>query len=278
MPSPAVLSELRSQLAALALPGPVVAKGHVGLGIAALDAFLGSGLVRAALHEVGSQGTADLPAAMAFALGVAMRAARQRPILWVRQDAFDGESGHPHPAGLAELGFNPGRFLLVKAPDAAGVLRAAGEGVRCPALGALLIQPWGEPPILDLTASRRLALAAGASGVMTLMVRTANAGASAAHTRWLVASRPSHALEANAPGQPALTIRLVRHRGGLAEREWQVAWDRERGRFQAMPEPSILTAPKPKPHVPPLSRPVVSLPADGSPETGRHSAALRQAG
>jgi protein ImuA len=273
-----MLSELRSQLAALSLPDPVVAKGHVGLGIAALDASLGNGLARAALHEIDSQGTADLPAATAFALGMAMRAARGRPILWLRQDAFDGEAGHPHPSGLAELGFDPGRFLLVKALDAVSVLRAAGEGVRCPSLGALLIQPWGEPRIFDLTASRRLALAAGASGVMTLMVRTANAGASAANTRWLVASRPSNALEANAPGQPALTIRLVRHRGGLAEREWQVEWDRERQSFRSMPEPSLLISPKPKPHVPPLPRPVVSLPADGPTETGRHFAAPRKTG
>jgi protein ImuA len=280
MPASAVLSELRSKLAALAMPASALDKGHVGLGIAALDSVLMGGLARAALHEIGSQGMVDLPAATAFALAMAVRAAQGRPILWVRQDALDGESGHPHGSGLAELGLDPGRFLFMRVGDAAGVLRAAGEGARCAPLGAVVMQPYAGANVMTLTASRRLALVAEASGVMTLIVRTATAEASAARTRWLVTGRPSRALEGNAPGHPTFAIRLLRHRGGLSEREWHVEWDRERGSFQAMPEPSLVPRLKPKPHVPPvppLFRPVAAFPADGSAEAHGERVRLRQA-
>ncbi|QCK87584.1 hypothetical protein E8L99_18385 [Phreatobacter aquaticus] len=277
MSTSAALAELRSQLAALARPAPAMAKGHVELGIASLDAFLMGGLARAALHEICSQGTTDLPAATAFALAVAMRAAQERPVLWVRQDVLDGESGRPHPAGLAELGLDPDRFLLVTVPDAESVLRAAGEGTRCAPLGAVVMQPHAGENVITLTASRRLALATEASGVITLMVRTVRTGASAAQTRWLVSGKPSRPLEGNAPGYPAFMARLLRHRGGLGEREWHVEWDRERRSFRPMPEPSLVPRMKTEPDVPPLSHPMAALPADG-PVAADSGAAARRAG
>ena len=277
MPASTALADLRAQLAALAMPVSTAEKGHVGLGIAALDNCLGGGLARAALHEIGSRGMVDLAAATAFALGIASRAAERRPILWVRQDALDGETGRPHPSGLAELGLDPDRFLLMRAPDALGVLRAAAEGARCAPLGAVVMQPLTGSNVMTLTASRRLSLAAGASGVMILVVRTVSAEASTAQTRWLVASQPSRALEANAPGYPAFSIRLLRHRGGLTEREWQVEWDREGGSFRPMPEPSLLPRAKPNPHVPPLSRPLAAFPADGPSEAYGEPVRLRRA-
>jgi protein ImuA len=87
----------------------------------------------------------------------------------------------------------------VRAADAVTTLRAGSDGARCAALGAVLIEPFGTPRQLDLTASRRLSLAAQASGVFTLLVRAASATPSAAQTRWLVASRPSRALQGPFP-------------------------------------------------------------------------------
>src|SRR5690606_38663201 len=85
---------------------------------------------------------------------------------------------------------------------------------------------------------------------------------SAAQTRWRVGAQPSRALAANAPGRPAFAISLQRHRGGVAERQWCVEWNRDRTCFES---PGFgnhnlgyfagLAAP--------LSRPVVPLPADG---------------
>ncbi len=287
------LADLRRSLAEAGLRTAPVAKGRVSFGVAGLDEVLGGGLVRAALHEVYAPGTADLAAATGFAVGLALRAAGQRPILWVRQDYLDSETGALHPPGLSELGLDPGRVLLVRARDAEGVLRAGAEAARCGALGAALIEPWGDPRLFDLTATRRLSLAAEGSGVATLLLRaSASQSPSAARTRWLVGPLPSRALEANAPGDPAFKIRLLRHRGGLSECEWRVEWSRDRQCFAegsgfperpVLPEKPVRTWPSPD--VAPLSRPLVPLPANGQaaaekrvPAAGRAKAFSSEAG
>ncbi|WP_353187139.1 hypothetical protein, partial [Bosea sp. (in: a-proteobacteria)] len=274
-----VLSDLRRSLAEAALRAGPAAAGRVGLGAAEIDAALSGGLERAALHEVYAAGTAGLAAATGFALGLALRAARGeaqgeaqegaagsgRPILWVRQDFVDAETGRLHAPGLNELGLDPARLLLVRARDGEGVLRAGAEGARCPALGAVLIEPWGEPRAFDLTASRRLALAAEGSGVTTLLLRVAAAEMpSAARTRWQVRPLASRALEANAPGGPAFGLRLLRQRGGAAEREWRVEWNRDRCAFESRTpfDRSDRLLPR-RTDVPPLSRPLVPLSGDG---------------
>lgn len=284
--SPA-LSDLRRSLAEAALRSRPAAAGRVELGASELDAALSGGLARAALHEVYADGAADLAAATGFALGLALRAAQgeaARPILWVRQDFVDAETGRLHAPGLNELGLDPGRLLLVRARDAEGVLRAGAEGARCPALGAVLIEPWGEPRVFDLTASRRLALAAEGSGVTTLLLRVAAEEApSAARTRWRVRPLASRGLEANAPGNPAFALRLLRHRGGVrgdaAEREWRVEWNRDRCAFENRTafDRSDRLLPG-RTDVPPLSRPLVSLSGDGQAAAAGPDSGLRRAG
>jgi protein ImuA len=287
-----LLADLRGRLAEAALRSGPAHVGQVTFGLPALDDPLGGGISRAALHEVHAAGTADLAAATGFSVGLALRAARMRPILWVRQDVLDAETGQLNPPGLVELGFDPSRILLVRARDAQGVLRAGVEAARCAALGAVLIEPWGEPRLLDLTASRRLALAAEGSGVMTVLLRASRRqDASAARTRWQVASLPSRALEANAPGNPAFSLRLLRHRGGLSECEWRVEWSRDRQSFQersdfqersAFQEQSVFPAraasTETSPDAAPLSRSVVPFPADRPAAAGAQDSGFRQAG
>lgn len=291
-PDPASLTDLRRHLAEMALRGAPTAVGRVSFGAPALDAALNGGIARAALHEVYAPATADLAAATGFAVGLAIRAAQERPILWVRQDVVDAETGRLHPPGLTELGLDPARILLVRARDAEGVLRAGAEAARCPALGAVLIEPWGAPRRLDLTASRRLALAAEGSGATTLVLRAAVVPQpSAASTRWQVAALPSRALEANAPGAPAFSLRLLRHRGGLGECEWRVEWSRDRQSFQESPVQSDarnrqaaagrdepLRSPRASPDATPLSRFVVPFPADRPAAAGGPDPDIRRTG
>jgi protein ImuA len=279
------LAELRRALAEAALRTGPAAAGRIGLGVPALDAALGGGLAAAALHEIQAAGMADLAAATGFVLGLAARAAGRRAILWVRQDMLDGEAGRPHPPGLAELGLDPARLLMVRARDAQGVLRAGAEAARCAALGAVVIEPWGAPRLIDLTASRRLALAAEASGVTTLMLRNAaGQAASAARTRWRIEALPSRAREANAPGDPAFGIRLTRQRGGVGEGEWRVEWSRDRQSFQERPPGEWQSHPVPvhqvgsSPDVAPLSRLVVPFPADRPVAAAGADAGIRRAG
>ncbi len=279
------LSDLRRSLAEAALRSGPVAAGRIGLGVPGLDEVLNSGLARAALHEIYAAEVADLAAATGFALGLALRAGEDegeagRTILWARQDFVDAEAGRLHAPGLNELGLDPARLLLVRARDGEGVLRAGAEAARCPALGAVLIEPWGEPRPFDLTASRRLALAAEASGVPVLLLRVAAAEApSAARTRWQVRALASRALEANAPGAPAFALRLLRQRGGAAEREWRVEWDRDRHCFA---ERSLFDRPDKSAsrtdHVAPLSRPLVPLSGDGQIAADGRDPGFRRAG
>jgi len=233
VPLPAKALPFRQRLAALARPAAPVRQGAITFGLAELDGWLGGGLLRGALHEVFAAGQADVAAATGFAALLALRAARQRRILWVRQDFLDGPTGQLHPPGLAALGLNPALVILVRAGDVMGVLRAAGEAARCGGLGAVLVEPWGEAPQIDHTAGRRLSLAAAESGVPVLMLRVAaTPTASVAASRWSVEALPSRPLPANAPGPPAFTASLLRHRGGAAGATWHLEWDHDRHCFQ----------------------------------------------
>ncbi|TCK30439.1 protein ImuA [Ancylobacter aquaticus] len=237
-------------------------------------------LARGALHEVQAAASADMPAATGFALALALRAVRRggaegRPLLWVRQDMAEAEFGRLDAPGFAALGLDPARLILVRARDGAEVLRAAGDAVRCAGLGALLIEIWGTPKALDLTATRRLALRAATSGVTSFLLhRTAQPAPTAVATRWRVTPAASAPLAGDAPGGPSFHATLLRHRGGEGGRpveggDWILEWDHEACTFRDLD---------------PLSRAVVPVPAgrpDGAAaqEAGRGEVvALRRAG
>ncbi len=222
------LSVLRQRIARLD-PAPIVkANGIFALGADYVDQRLRGGLACAALHEVFAD-EADAGAAAAFALILALRGRTvAKPILWIREDRVERHSGALYGPGLVALGADPDRFIFVHAPDELGALRAAADSVKCGGLGAVVVEPYGKARALDLTASRRLALAAGTSGVLTLLLRVgAEPSPSAAQTRWQVSSAPSIPLEGNAPGAPAFDVTLLRHRAGIAGFNARLEWDRE---------------------------------------------------
>ena len=66
-------------------------------------------------------------------------------------------------------------------------LRTAADALACDAVGAVVLEVWGEARQLDLVASRKLTLAAQASGVTCLVLRVAAEPLpSTAETRWIV--------------------------------------------------------------------------------------------
>jgi protein ImuA len=209
----------------------IVPPSRFALGLEPLDASLGGGLARARLHEIWPMAAEDGPSATGFALMLALRASGGKgTIIWIGQE--HGRAAMLYPPGLAELGIDPGRILFVAAPDEKALLRAAGDVVRSPAAAVAVIAPAGPAPLLDLTASRRLTLFAERSGTTAILLRTVDPQTpSAAITRWRVAAMPSQALEANAPGQTAFRLDLLRQRGGGPSYGWQVEWDRDRARF-----------------------------------------------
>jgi protein ImuA len=243
------LAALRQKLATVTADPTVRPAEMFALGHEEIDGVLGGGLARARLHEIHAGAEADAASATGFALMLALRACPPgTPIFWVRQEAGARRLGPVYPPGLVELGANPDHIVFVLAPDEKAVLRAAADILRCPGVGAALIEPWGKAPLLDLTASRRLALAAEKSGVTALLLRGPAAPApSAATSRWEVRAAPSTLLEMDSPGAPAFEVELLRHRSGLSGLRWRMEWDRDRLSFRK----------------PPLSGAVVPLPAGG---------------
>ncbi len=191
----------------------------------------------ASLHEIYAVREGDGAAAGAFALGVVEHAAPKRSLLWVRHQLLEHEAGLPFPPGLAEWGFDLTRVILVRARDPAAALQAGLEGARTPGLGAVVIELWGAAKAYDLTASRRLALAAKASGVLVLIARTsATAQPSAAETRWRLSALSSRVpfpetLAVRAPGPPAFELVLIRARNGQEGITHHLEWNRDERRF-----------------------------------------------
>jgi protein ImuA len=221
------LAVLRAAMASQGLERPAIAPlGHAGA-----DACLEGGLARGALHEVFANEPGEEPAAAGFALALARRVLSQNKwLLWVRQDFCALESGEIYGAGLLELGLDPSRVLLLQAPDASGVLRAAGDALDCKGLGAVLIEPWGETRIFDLVASRRLGLMAARHGVTAILLRPGAVPApSAAETRWLVRAAPSP--PGDDWGAPLFDVTLARNRHGPLGR-WIMQWDQDDGIFR----------------------------------------------
>lgn len=139
----------------------------------------------------------------------------------------------PAGDGLALLGFDPARLTIVEAADELDLLRAGLESARCPGVELILLEAGGRFAGYDLTASRRLALAAEHSQTCVIVLRhDAEPRPSAARTRWTIASAPSVALEADAPGRPAIDVELLRRRGGRADRRWRLEWDVDYGMFR----------------------------------------------
>lgn len=256
------LASLRKSLACAYAAGP---SETIALGSPDLDRSLGGGLLRAALHEAYAETGADAAATTGFALALARRAmaGSGKPLLWAREEALIAEAGAPYPPGLADIGLDPAAVAFIRARDAKEALQAGAEAGRCAAVGATLIEIFGEARAYDLTASRRLSLAAADAGAPIFIVRTGAVPApSAAASRWLVRALPSRALAANAPGAAAFAIFLLRRRGGAAGYAWRVEWSRDRGVF----EDRTFSAS-------PLSGAVASFPLGGARQEGARQGA-----
>ena len=175
---------------------------RAALGAAGADAALKGGLALGSLHEVFASAGSQGAAATGFVLGLARRLTEgKRFVLWIRQDFSARESGELSMTGFAELGLDPCRVVVVRAPTAESVLRTAADGLACNALGAVVAEIWGETRAFDLVASRKLTLAAGDSGVTALMLRLGAAPqASTAETRWIVRAAHSPPVAAGRPG------------------------------------------------------------------------------
>lgn len=222
---------LKRKIARIEGPPARAGPGLAPLGHADVDTALGGGLARGRLHELFALDSADASSGAGFAAMLARRLGG--PVVWLRAEAAEKLGGGLHAPGLGEIGVDPATLILGVLPDAKDVLRAGLDVVRCAAVGVAVIELWRGVRELDLTATRRLAVAAESSGVTALLLRVeAVPMPSAAHTRWAVRAGPSAALEANAPGHPAIDVELLRQRGRPAGAGWLLEWDRDRTIFR----------------------------------------------
>ncbi|MEP9350494.1 hypothetical protein [Xanthobacter sp. KR7-225] len=223
-PAPAALAALRGLCGS---PAAAPARRHL-LG-APLDAALGGGLPRGALHEMFCGAPGAHGAMLGFA--AALAAGLGGPVVWVRQDMSVREGGRLYAPGCAELGLDPAFLVLVEAADAASVLRAAEDALRHAGPALVIAEPWGTARVLDLTATRRLALRAGERGALALLLRPgAEPEPSAAVTRWQVAPAGALCPLPFGLGPPAFALELVRSRLGPTGR-WIVEWNAHARRF-----------------------------------------------
>ncbi|MGB3553280.1 MAG: hypothetical protein WBA25_01435 [Jannaschia sp.] len=141
---------------------------------------------------------------------------RRGPILWVQDRLAAREGGVPHMRGIAgTIGLDM-PILRVAARDAAEALWAMEEGLGCAALSAVIGEIWGAPRALDFTATKRLSLRSGRSGVPFWLLRAdAEPSLSVAPDRWRVTSVPSHpnVLDSRAAGRARWQADLFRSRG-----------------------------------------------------------------
>jgi protein ImuA len=211
--------------------GEAAAHAVLPLGVAAIDAALpGGGLARGAVHEVAGSAAGGVAAMVAGRLGGGVLwcvAAASRSVL--------------HGPGLAAFGLDTDALVIVRCASWRDMLWAMEEGLREPALAAVI----GEPDrAVSLTASRRLQLAAEASGVTGLILRqggeTGVLAPSAVFSRWRAESAPM-ADSADPPSHAARwTLELMRCRGGFAGagRRWTVEWRDAADNLALVPEPA----------------------------------------
>lgn len=210
---PQVLDALKTRLRSLETAGGL--GGGLTFGVPEIDRRLpDGGLPRIGVHEL----VAERGPGAGFAAALAGRLDRTAPVLWVARQA------ELYGPGLRGFGLAPERLIVVQAGSETEVLWALEEGLRTRGLAAVV----GELHALDLTAGRRLQLAAEAGGATGLVLRPIDTvgGAGAACSRWRVQAAASRT------GWTCWRLGLERCRG-LAQgpADWIVEWRDATGDF-----------------------------------------------
>lgn len=247
------IARLRRQIAALGVKADRAESGEtearvVDFGMQRRDVSLPE-LACGALHEVRAAEYRDMSASIGFAVVLAVCCARtfsDAPILWCESAYAPFDVGRLYGPGLAAFGLDPARLILATPTSAVDLLWTMEEALRLGAFAAVFGEIDGRAPALTLTATRRLQLAAEVGGRPAfLLTGHAAHGASAAATRWGVASAPSHSAPETASlvGRACWRVKLEKSRSALTgvaadmgARDWCVEWDARRQRLCDVPD------------------------------------------
>ena len=205
------------------------------LGVGPLDSALAGGLALGRVHLLSGRPGHD-GALTGFTVALLRRLlARQddtgAPIVWCPA-AAGGGAGMLHAAGLAALGLDPGRLLIVDSPSPGQRLAALEDILRTEGLAAVVMEYDGVVQSGDywMRLARRAQLAAEAGGVTGFLTGWPVA-ASGFETQWRIApSAPSSETAGDRTHdpvwQPVWQVELQQARGGrpcAARLCWQAA-------------------------------------------------------
>ncbi|WP_054303292.1 ImuA family protein [Gemmobacter sp. LW-1] len=157
---------------------------------------------RSRVHE------ASGPLAASFALWTAAQVGAD--LLWIREG---WRSEQLNPLGFE--GFDPSRLILIQTKDQTDTLAVAEEALRDGAVPLVVLELTAG---IDLTAGRRLQLAARAGGTTGLCLIAEGMGSNAAETRWHC--RPVFDPQDSTRQQWS----LIKNKSGTIG-AWHVRWD-----------------------------------------------------
>jgi protein ImuA len=226
------IAQLRRTIAKLETSLFRAAPASLSLGVPEIHRHLpGQGLACGVLHEVLAATHNETPAALGFLLALTSLALKAKPglaVLVASQRAlapWGGLYGH----GLNRLGVDPDRLMLVAARTDKEALWALEEILRSRVRPAMVTGALASCP--DLTASRRLNLAAAALAIpLSLACTEKVSGASAAATRWRIGTLPASRDRFGALLNPRWSVSLERCRHGRPGK-WFVEWNHVAHRF-----------------------------------------------
>jgi len=226
------VANLRRRIAKLETCVSRAAPSLLGLGVPEIHRHLpGPGLAGGVLHEVIAATPEETPAALSFLLALMCLALKPKPglaVLVAAQRAFD-QWGALYGHGLDRLGVDPGRLILVTARTDKEALWAIEETLRSRVRPAIVSGALASCP--DLTASRRLNLAAAALAIpLTLACTEKSSGGSAAATRWRIGTLPASRDRFGTLLNPCWRVSLERCRHGRPGK-WFVEWNHVAHRF-----------------------------------------------
>ena len=222
-----IVAELRRKLARMeGLPDE--SQNRLLFGLPALDARLPqNGLAFGAVHEIAPSDDADLPATFGFLLALLARMPGEAPLLLVLSAKKFTRCGAPHGHGLAGLGLDPSRLILVETSNDTEALWATEEAVRARGPAAFATVLGGK---LDLKASQRLLHAARDTKLPLLILRPGGESVPTATTRWRIGAAPGRRDRFGMLSGQRWHVTLERCRNGQPG-NWMLEYDYATHRF-----------------------------------------------
>jgi protein ImuA len=222
-----IVTDLRRRLArmeGLANDGD----GCLSFGAPALDEHLPQGgLAFGAVHEIAPAGETDLPAAFGFLIALLGRLPGRAPLLLVLSSRKLARCGTPYGHGLAGLGLDPTRLILVETANETEALWTTEEAVRARGPAAVAAVLGGK---LDLKASQRLLHAARDARLPLLLLRPGGDSVVTATTRWRIGAAQGGRDRFGMLAGWRWHVALERCRNGRAG-EWKAEFDHATHRF-----------------------------------------------